>query len=150
MQADPPKRAPPPPIPSYRQHVEIRDEHLYIEVSSTSDGDSGDRALTHKQSTPPPAAHYDTPAAPPRRKTISGRISNAGESSSSTAKEDIGKLPLIQSFTYAKEGCGLKYCTCACTHKHIYTHAHMLIHKHACTIDIYTYLYTYLQRPCTV
>ena len=93
-QAEPPQRGPPPPIPSYRQHVETQDDHFYQEVSPPRDSDNSDRALTNKQSsmTPPPTAHYDTPLVHARRKTISGRISNSTEPSSTTPHAPLRPL----------------------------------------------------------
>ena len=93
-QSEPPQRGPPPPIPSYRQHLETRDDHFYQEVSPPRDSDSSDRALTNKQSSmsPPPTAHYDTPLVHARRKTISGRISNSTEPSSTTPHAPLRPL----------------------------------------------------------
>ena len=138
MPADPPMRGPPPPIPSYRQHVEARDEPMYVEVSPSKDSDSGDRTLTNNQSnmTPPPVTHYDTPVAPPRRKTFSGSIPRSPETSASTAREVGGKLADSHAFTPAREQGGRKHVqvhTCAHTHTHTHTHTRTHTHTHTHT-----------------
>ena len=143
MPADPPKRGPP-PIPSYRQHVEARDEPMYVEVSPSKDSDSGDRTLTNNQSnmTPPPVTHYDTPVAPPRRKTFSGSIPRSPETLSSTARDVGGKLADSHAFTPAREQGGRKHVqvhTCAHTHTYTQTCVHAFTQYTHNDAHIYSY-----------
>ena len=107
--ADPPRRGPPPPIPSYRQHMDAKNEEMYIEVSPVKDSGGGNRKPADKESkvAPPPVSRDQTPVAPPRRKTISGRIPRTTEASPSAAKEGEMKQVDSQALTPAKGESGM-------------------------------------------
>lgn len=137
---DPPRRGPPPPIPSYRQHMDSKSEGVYIEVSPVKDSDGNRKPADEQSSVDPSSVSRDqTPVAPPRRKTISGRIPRSTEPSPSAAKEGEVKHVDSQGSTPAKGQSGMNAIpTHADTCRHMlsvymHTYRHVLSkYTHAC------------------